>query len=40
MLRALVLEKEEKLKELLLMMGASLPAYYGSLLLMHGATFL
>ena len=30
MLRALVLEKEEKLREQLLTMGATLPAYYGS----------
>ena len=40
MLRALVLEKEEKLREHLLMSGASLPAYYGSLLLTHGTSFL
>jgi ABC-type multidrug transport system ATPase subunit len=39
MLRSLVLEKEDKLREHLLIMGASLPAYYGSLLLMHGITF-
>jgi hypothetical protein len=39
MLRALVLEKESKLRETLLMMGATLPAYYLSLLLSYMATF-
>lgn len=40
MMRSLVLEKESKLREELLMMGASLPAYYGSILLTYGVSFL
>jgi len=40
MLRALVLEKEAKLREELLMMGTSISAYYGSVLIMYGASFL
>ena len=40
MLRALVLEKESKLRENLLMMGARLPSYYGSLVGTYFASFL
>ena len=39
LLRALVLEKEEKLREQLLTMGATLGAYYGATFTTHGATF-
>ena len=39
MLRALVLEKESKLREQLLTMGATLPAYYGSVLTTYGASY-
>ena len=39
MLRALVLEKESKLREQLLTMGATLPAYYGSVLATYGTSF-
>ncbi|KAL1503435.1 hypothetical protein AB1Y20_011923 [Prymnesium parvum] len=39
MLRSLVLEKESKLREELLMMGTALPAYYASILLTYGASF-
>ena len=38
-LRTLVLEKESKLREQLLMMGVTLPAYYGSVLTTFGASF-
>jgi ATP-binding cassette subfamily A (ABC1) protein 3 len=39
MLRALVLEKESKLREGLLMSGLSLPAYYQSIVITYGGTF-
>ena len=39
LLRALVLEKEMKLREQLLTMGATLGAYYGAVFTTHGATF-
>ena len=39
MLRALVLERESKLREQLLIMGTSLPAYYGAFIVTYGTTF-
>ena len=40
MLRALVLEKESRLRELILIMGTSLQAYYASILATYGLTFI
>ena len=40
MLRALVLEKESRLRELILIMGTSLQAYYASILATYGVTFI
>ena len=40
MLRSLVLEKELRLKEELLMMGATRTSYYASILTVHGTSFL
>ena len=40
LLRALVLEKEAKLREQLLTMGATLRAYYGAVLTTYGLTYL
>lgn len=40
LLRSMVLEKELRLKEELLMMGATRASYYGSILITHGVSFL
>ena len=39
MVRAIVLERESKLREQLLIMGTALPAYYGALATVHVSTF-
>ena len=40
MLKALVNEREARLRELLLIMGTPLPVYYASILITYGLTFI